>query len=347
MDREASNLVTKASEEHEGKGQSSDSLVEPRSETEHIHPSLASAISRRCEELIIELEKDVKKLDNEFEFSLDQELSLIRASKFIKQAVDKVIYERKRIAEFQSFTADPGNVQEHLKNRENTLKDREKILAEGESELKNERFRLDMYRKDLSDERTRINQEKQHIEASFESVLQEKNKLNVQMKKLDDKYIEIKEALSYFDEQKNSEKAKSSSLIESSIVNEKDLVEKYRELERQTRMFEQEKEAQLKNYIKIEENLKERDRNLEQKKESLQVLANSLQTLKSELNQHHENVSSQMDSQFLEIKAQENELKQKNPSKSPSGFLADFPFLQLICVFYMTGQCLSQFSCQS
>lgn len=264
----------------------------------------ASAVTLRCEELLIGLEKDVKRLDENFEFISDQELSLIRASKFIKQAVDKIVGEREKTMQVSDSSLE---ARENLvKNRENAVKELEKALVSKETELANERFRLDCYRKDLAEEKARVHQEKEQIEEGFNAVIQEKHNLSVQMKKLDDKYLEIKQALSSFDEEKGK-----NNLMETGISHEKDLTERYKELERQTKEFELGKEMQMKNYLKIEENLKERDRNLEQKKESLQVLAVSLQTLKSELNKHHENVSLQMDSQFDEIKAQEDELKLK------------------------------------
>ena len=165
---------------------------------ESLHPKFSSAISQRCEELIIELEQDVKKLDNEFSFSWDQELSLIRASKCIKQAVEKILQEKNIIKGQSDIQKSPESSISLFENSSKDLEDREKAL-------KNERIRLDSYRKDLSDERDRINQEKIHIEESFERITEEKNNLNLQMKKLDEKYSEIKQALLEFEKpQENS-----------------------------------------------------------------------------------------------------------------------------------------------
>lgn len=287
----------------------SDRSLTPRV-LEPSYPYFSSAVSRRTEEIVLELQQDVKKIDEGFEVSWDHELSLIRATKAVKQAVEKILIEKNALADPSEEIKRVNEAHNQLKAYENILMEKEKLVLIRETELKNERIRLDLYRKDLADERLRINQDKAHIQLSFEKVIEEKDKVAIQMKKLNEKYSEIKQTLNDFEEKKTETSFK---VDLGSIENpsEKDLIEKYKELESQRLQFENEKELQLKKYLKIEENLKERDRNLETKKESLQELANSMQTLKQELNKHQQKISSEMDSQFYEVKEQEKELNLK------------------------------------
>lgn len=259
------------------------------------------SVPKMCEESLQELQATIQAFDNSFQFTWDAELTFMFASKYLKQAADKINEEKANLFRLQSQNI-PALPDNNLKARVQQLEERENKVKSQENLINTEKIKLNLLQQEIEQEKYENTEEKKAIAANYQKLIEEKEKIQLQMQKLDEKYAEIKNLLSEIDNK---------SVPDTSLCSEKDLAMRYQDLDHQKSEFEKEKKSQLNNFLQIEAGLNERDENLEQKKHHLQLLAESLHKLKLELTSHHAKVSEEMSSQFILLQEQEKELDAK------------------------------------
>lgn len=296
----------------------------------------SSSNKYRSQEIRDQLENEIKRLDKNFAFTYNEEISLMQSAKYIKQAVDKIVNERASLSSHanrlqqskashyscESCRNGPSAIEElkislesqnkqfaaemekikktqcQLKRYESILRQKEKNLKDQEGHVNHEKSLIDKERDQFIIERENLLKERAENAKIVETINEEKLKLAKQMQTLDHKFIEIKAALSEMQKEPVQDNS----------------AKEYEEFEQQKLEFLMECEEKADLITRAEESLNEKEKVLEEQQEELNHFSTSLNILKSEMEKQQEAQSQHLEKQSknLQIEAKSLESKRKD-----------------------------------
>lgn len=251
-----------------------------------------------------QIEKDIKSLDQSFNFMWDDELTLVFAAKCIKQATHKLKELKDQISSFSVKDKNGNKLFLMLKNLEKSLISREKIVKDSEDSIKLQQQKISEKFNQLEIENQKIKREKELIEENWVKINEENARVAEQMWKLDNKYSLIMETIGKFNDKnsKNEEKSIQKNLDKDeykengderkSIIIEKEEIQKEKEKIK----------AEKSEVIKMKQELEiETDKYQKERKDFLKIRAQF-----EELSQRTLNIHNSLETQQLKLKETEN-----------------------------------------